>query len=146
MQAFFFTRTGHCHREKSAGSSFAVWSKRDTSVKGERVQRIDLEDLDRQVVRASTEARMVDSNCDWLKMPADGNRQVEPSGSAKGRSKKAGASDRAGGATPGQERLIRAAHEVGLKPAAIAREFRLSRPAVQNVIKAAERDRRKTER
>ena len=48
--------------------------------------------------------------------------------------------------TPGQERLILAAHEAGLKPAAIAKEFRLSRPAVQDVIKAAERNRRKTER
>jgi len=48
--------------------------------------------------------------------------------------------------TPGQERLILAAHEAGLKPVAIAREFRLSRPAVQNVIKAAERSRRETER
>ncbi|MDE0255777.1 MAG: hypothetical protein OYG32_13370 [Rhodospirillaceae bacterium] len=48
--------------------------------------------------------------------------------------------------TPGQARLILAAHEAGLKPAAIAKEFRLSRPAVQDVIKAAERGRRKTER
>ena len=75
----------------------------------------------------------------------DENRQVEPSGPAKGRSKKAGASERAGGVTPGQERLILVAHGASLKSAAIAREFRLSRPTVQVVIKAAERDRRKTE-
>ncbi|MDE0617547.1 MAG: hypothetical protein OXH87_08155 [Rhodospirillaceae bacterium] len=48
--------------------------------------------------------------------------------------------------TPGQERLILAAHEAGLKPAAIAREFRLSRQAVQHVITDALRGRRKTER
>ena len=41
--------------------------------------------------------------------------------------------------TPGQERLIRAAHEAGLGPAAIAREFRVSRAQVEHVIAAARR-------
>ena len=41
--------------------------------------------------------------------------------------------------TPGQERLIRAAHEAGLRPAAIAREFRVSRAQVEHVIAAARR-------
>ena len=41
--------------------------------------------------------------------------------------------------TPGQERLIRAAHEAGLGPAAIAREFRVSRAQVERVIAAARR-------
>ncbi|MCY3793058.1 MAG: hypothetical protein OXG51_01620 [Gammaproteobacteria bacterium] len=59
---------------------------------------------------------------------------------------KAGTPDRAGAVTPGQERLIPAAHDAGLTPAAIAREFRLSRPAVQHVITGAQRGRRKTER
>ena len=36
--------------------------------------------------------------------------------------------------TPGQERLILAAFEAGLKPAAIAREFRLSRAQVDGVV------------
>lgn len=54
--------------------------------------------------------------------------------------------DRAATATPGQERLIRAAFEAGLRPAAIAKEFRVSRSTVQHVITAAQRDRRKTER
>ena len=36
--------------------------------------------------------------------------------------------------TPGQERMILAALEAGLKPAAIAREFRLARATVQKVI------------
>ena len=39
--------------------------------------------------------------------------------------------------TPGQERLILAAFEAGLKPAAIAREFRLSRAQVDGVVAAA---------
>ena len=41
--------------------------------------------------------------------------------------------------TPGQERLIRAAWEAGLGPAAIAREFRVSRAQVEHVIAAARR-------
>ena len=41
--------------------------------------------------------------------------------------------------TPGQERLIRAAWEAGLRPAAIAREFRVSRAQVERVIAAAGR-------
>ena len=41
--------------------------------------------------------------------------------------------------TPGQERLIRAAYEAGLGPAAIAREFRVSRAQVEHVIAAARR-------
>ena len=44
--------------------------------------------------------------------------------------------------TPGQERLILAAFEVGLKPAAIAREFRLSRARVDGVVAAAKQRRR----
>ncbi len=48
--------------------------------------------------------------------------------------------------TPGQERLILAAFEAGLRPAAIAKEVRVSRSTVQHVITAAQRDRRKTER
>ncbi len=48
--------------------------------------------------------------------------------------------------TPGQERLILAAFEAGLRPAAIAKEVRVSRSTVQHVITAAQPDRRKTER
>ena len=44
--------------------------------------------------------------------------------------------------TPGQERLILAAFEAGLKPAAIAREFRLSRAQVDGVVAAAKECRR----
>ena len=48
--------------------------------------------------------------------------------------------------TAGQERLILAAFDAGLRPAAIAKEFRVSRSAVQHVITDAKRDRRRTER
>ena len=74
------------------------------------------------------------------------SRQAEPAGAGKGPPKTARAPGRAGAVTPGQERLILAAWEAGLGPAAIAREFRLSRAAVQHVITGAQRDRRKTER
>ncbi len=44
--------------------------------------------------------------------------------------------------TPGQERLVLAAFESGLKPAAIAREYRLSRAHVGSVVAAAKPGRR----
>ena len=44
--------------------------------------------------------------------------------------------------TPGQERLVLAAFESGLKPSAIAREFRLSRAQVESVVAAAKPGRR----
>ena len=53
--------------------------------------------------------------------------------------------DRPATVTAGQERLILAAFDAGLRPAAIAKEFRVSRSAVQHVITDAKRDRRKTE-
>ena len=48
--------------------------------------------------------------------------------------------------TAGQERLILAAWEAGLKPAAIAKEVRVSRSTVLHVINDEQRDRRRTER
>ena len=44
--------------------------------------------------------------------------------------------------TAGQEKLILAAFEAGLKPAAIAREFRLSRAQVDGVLAGAGKGRR----
>ena len=52
---------------------------------------------------------------------------------------------RAATVTAGQERLIFAAWEAALKPAAIAKEVRVSRSAVLHVINDAQRDRRRTE-
>ena len=48
--------------------------------------------------------------------------------------------------TAGQERMILAAWKAGLKPAAIAKEVRVSRSTVLHVIHDAQRDRRRTER
>ena len=44
--------------------------------------------------------------------------------------------------TPGQEWLVLAAFESGLKPAAIAREFRLARAQVESIVAAAKPGRR----
>ncbi len=65
---------------------------------------------------------------------------------AKARRAKPDEPSRAANLTPGQERLILAAFEAGLRPAAIAKEVRVSRSTVQHVITAAQRGRRKTER
>ncbi len=54
--------------------------------------------------------------------------------------------ERASTVTAGQERLILAAFDAGLRPAAIAKEFRVSRSTVQHVITHAKRDRRRMER
>ena len=48
--------------------------------------------------------------------------------------------------TPGQDRSILASFEAGLRPAAIAKEVRVSRATIQHVINAAKRDRRTTGR
>ena len=54
--------------------------------------------------------------------------------------------DNAATVTSGQQCLILAAYEAGLKPASIAKEFRVSRATVQSVITGAQRDRRNMER
>ena len=77
--------------------------------------------------------------------PSVADRSAKPMQAKAARAKQS-AADRAAIVTPGQERMILAAHEAGLRPAAIAKEFRVSRSTVQHVITAAQRDRRKTER
>ena len=47
---------------------------------------------------------------------------------------------------PGQQRIIQAAFEAGVKPAAIARQFRLSRAQVDRCIGAAQRSARQPAR
>ena len=63
-------------------------------------------------------------------------------GRADGKTSERGKGRRPAPVTPGQERLVLAAFESGLKPAAIAREFRLSRAQVESVIDAAKPSRR----
>ena len=47
---------------------------------------------------------------------------------------------------PGQQRIIQAAFEAGVKPAAIARQFSLSRAQVDRIIGAAQRSARRPAR
>ena len=68
--------------------------------------------------------------------PAAPGSEKPAASSAKGRTKK-----RPLPVPPGQARLVRAAHEAGVKPAAIARELRLSRAQVEQVIGAPRRGR-----
>ena len=106
---------------------------------GKSLRLLDDEQLDRLMKAVTEEARRRGRD-----MPEDshgGSRPGRPE-PAKSARAKAGASAGAAGVTPGQERLILAAHEAGLRPAANAREFRLSRAAVQNVIASAKRTRR----
>ena len=79
-------------------------------------------DLDRLVEAATAEARRR-------------GRQAGKTSGGRGRARSAPV-------TPGQEKLILAAFEAGLKPAAIAREFRLSRAQVDGVLGDAGRGRR----
>ena len=69
---------------------------------------------------------------------AESRRRGRPDGKTSGR----GTGRRPAPVTPGQERLVLAAFESGLKPAAIAREFRLSRAQVESVVAAAKPGRR----
>ena len=89
---------------------------------GRSLRHLDDGDLDRLLEAVAAEAR----------------RRGRPAGKTSG----AWARGKAAPVTAGQERLILAASEAGLKPAAIAREFRLSRAQVEGVVAGAGRRRR----
>jgi len=86
------------------------------------LRHLDDAELDRLVDAATAEARRR-------------GRQAGKTSGGRGRGKPAPV-------TAGQEKLILAAFEAGLKPAAIAREFRLSRAQVDGVLAGAGRGRR----
>ena len=89
---------------------------------GRSLRHLDDEDLDRLLEAAAAEAR----------------RRGRPDGkTSRGRAR-----GKSAPVTAGQEKLILAAFEAGLKPAAIAREFRLSRAQVEGVLAGAGRRRR----
>ena len=111
---------------------------------GRSLRLLDNDALDRLVEAAIGEARRR-GRAVPEGSPGE-SRQAEPAGPTKRPPKTARVPDRAGAVTQGQERLILAAYEAGLRPAAIAREFRLSRATVQHVITGAQRGRRKTGR
>ena len=86
------------------------------------LRHLDDANLDRLVEAAIAEARRR-------------GRQAGKTSGGRGRAKPSPV-------TPGQEKLILAAFEAGLKPAAIAREFRLSRALVEGVLAGAGHGRR----
>ena len=86
------------------------------------LRHLDDADLDRLVEAATAEARR--------------------RGRQAGKTSQGRARGRPAPVTPGQEKLILAALEAGLKPAAIAREFRLSRAQVDGVLAGAGQGRR----
>ena len=86
------------------------------------LRHLDDADLDRLVEAATAEARR--------------------RGRQAGKTSQGRARGRPAPVTPGQEKLILAALEAGLKPAAIAREFRLSRAQVDGVLAGAGQNRR----
>ena len=79
------------------------------------------------------------------KRPVCAGRSARPTPAKTARAKP-GEPGNAATVTSGQRRLILAAYEAGLKPASIAKEFRVSRATVQSVITGARRDRRNMER
>lgn len=111
---------------------------------GRSLRLLDDDGLDRLMKAVTEEARRRGHNLPEG-LPAE-RRRAGSSGPRKKPGMKKEAPGEAGAVTPGQERLILAAYEAGLKPAAIAREVRVSRPTVQHVITAAKRQRRRTER
>ena len=66
--------------------------------------------------------------------PAVSERKAKKPGSARQAKARPARASSAPSITPGQERMILAAFEAGLKPAAIAREFRLTQATVQQVV------------
>jgi len=86
------------------------------------LRHLDDAELDRLVDAATAEARRR-------------GRQAGKTSGVRGRGKPKPV-------TAGQEKLILAAFEAGLKPAAIAREFRLSRAQVDGVLAGAGHGRR----
>ncbi len=89
---------------------------------GRSLRHLDDEDLDRLLVAAAAEARR--------------------RGRTDGKTSEGRARGKPAPVTVGQEKLILAAFGAGLKPAAIAREFRLSRAQVEGVLAGTGRRRR----
>ena len=110
---------------------------------GKSLRLLDDEQFDRLIRAVTEEARRRRRGVP--DDPTSGRGSKRP-GQTKPTQTEPAASGKAATVTAGQERLILAAHGAGLRPAAIAREFRLSRAAVQDVIASAKRTRRGTGR
>ena len=100
---------------------------------------LDDDQLDRLAKAVAEEARR--RRHDTAGEPSASGRKTDKPGSARPATARPARAGSATSVTPGQEKLILAAFEAGLKPAAIAREFRLARVTVQRVVDAARRGR-----
>ena len=104
------------------------------------LRHLDDGQLDRLMRAVAAEARRrgrpVDAGGVCLPAPAPDKASGLPTAPG-GKPKK-----RAGSIPPGQEKVIRAAFEAGVKPGTIARQFRLSRAQVEQVVGSPKRRRR----
>ncbi len=100
---------------------------------------LDDDQLDRLAKAVAEEARRRGHNA--AGGPSASERKADKPVSARPATARPARAGGGASVTPGQEKLILAAFEAGLKPAAIAREFRLARATVQRVVDAARRDR-----
>ena len=107
---------------------------------GRSLRLLDYAQIDRLAEAVADDVRRRGRNAPDRPAPAGRSSKRTPSKAAHARP------DRAATVTAGQERLLLAAFDAGLRPAAIAKEFRVSRSAVQHVITDAKRDRGRTER
>ncbi len=110
---------------------------------GRSLRLLDDAQLDRLMEAVTDEVRRRGRNPPDSPSVAGRSAKRTPANAARAKSDEA---DRGATVTAGQERLILAAFEAGLRPAAIAKEVRVSRTTVQHVITAGQRDRRKAER
>ncbi len=111
---------------------------------GRSLRLLDDEQLDRLEKAVAAEVRRRGRHA-AASLPAADALRAQKSGPATPAGSKSGAPDRPA-VMPGQERLILAAFEAGLGPAAIAREVRLPLTTVRQVIASARPNRRKSQR
>jgi len=105
---------------------------------GGSLRLLDDDQLDRLAMAVAEETRRREhGDRGEAAMP---ERNAERPGSAKPSRTRPATDGGAAAVTPGQERLILAAFRAGVKPAAIAREFRVARSTVMQVVDAARRD------
>ena len=102
---------------------------------GRSLRLLDDDQLDRLAKAVVEEARR--RGHDAAGEPSVSEPKPAKPGSARPTRARPARAGSAASITPGQERLILAALEAGLKPAAIAREFRLARATVLRIVDAA---------
>lgn len=112
---------------------------------GRSLRLLDDEGLDRLEKAVAAEIRRRGRSA-GQKPPAAGALREKKPGPSTPAGSKSGALDPIAAVTLGQERLILAASEAGLGPAAIARQVRLPPAAVRRVIASARRKHHTPER